>query len=51
MGVRVTINSDDPAYFGGYILENYIQCKNSLGFTFKDLFQISKYSIEIFNLQ
>ena len=46
MGVRVTINSDDPAYFGGYILENYIQCKNSLGFTFKDLCQISKYSIE-----
>ncbi|KAB8039603.1 adenosine deaminase [Silvanigrella paludirubra] len=46
LGVRVTINSDDPAYFGGYILENYIQCKNSLGFTFKDLCKISKYSIE-----
>ncbi|KAM0605181.1 hypothetical protein ACHAP1_004794 [Verticillium nonalfalfae] len=22
-GVRFSINSDDPAYFGGYILENY----------------------------
>ncbi len=46
MGVRVTINSDDPAYFGGYILENYLQCKNSLGFSFHDICQISKYSIE-----
>ncbi|MFV9673631.1 MAG: adenosine deaminase, partial [Acidimicrobiia bacterium] len=23
-GVRVTINSDDPAYFGGYVLDNYV---------------------------
>lgn len=46
MGVRVTINSDDPAYFGGYILENYLQCKNSLGFTFGEICQIAKYSIE-----
>lgn len=46
MGIRVTINSDDPAYFGGYILENYLQCKNSLGFSFRDICQISKYSIE-----
>jgi adenosine deaminase len=22
-GVRVTVNSDDPAYFGGYVNENY----------------------------
>ncbi len=23
LGLRATINSDDPAYFGGYILDNY----------------------------
>ncbi len=23
-GLLVTVNSDDPAYFGGYINENYI---------------------------
>ncbi len=45
-GVKVTINSDDPAYFGGYLLENYKQCQKSLGFTFADLCQISKNSIE-----
>jgi adenosine deaminase len=22
-GLRVTVNSDDPAYFGGYVNENY----------------------------
>jgi hypothetical protein len=25
-GLCVTVNSDDPAYFGGYILENYLRC-------------------------
>src|SRR4029079_7357045 len=23
-GVRVTVNSDDPAYFGGYVADNYL---------------------------
>ena len=23
LGLRATVNSDDPAYFGGYIAENY----------------------------
>jgi adenosine deaminase len=30
-GVRVTINSDDPAYFGGYLLDNYLQTFAALG--------------------
>ncbi len=29
-GVCVTINSDDPAYFGGYLLENYLQTFEAL---------------------
>ncbi len=24
-GLKVTINSDDPAYFGGYLLQNYVE--------------------------
>ena len=23
-GVPVTVNSDDPAYFGGYLVDNYL---------------------------
>lgn len=29
-GLRVTVNSDDPAYFGGYINENFIQMFEAL---------------------
>ena len=30
-GLRVTVNSDDPAYFGGYINENYSAVQQALG--------------------
>ncbi|MDN4614880.1 adenosine deaminase [Leifsonia sp. F6_8S_P_1B] len=32
-GVAVTINSDDPAYFGGYIADNFIAVRDTLGLT------------------
>lgn len=43
-GLCVTINSDDPAYFGGYINDNYWACVESLGFTADDLVQVAKNS-------
>jgi adenosine deaminase len=30
-GVRVTVNSDDPAYFGGYVADNYLALAAGLG--------------------
>ena len=30
-GVKVTINSDDPAYFGGYMLDNFTAVRDALG--------------------
>jgi len=30
-GLCVTVNSDDPAYFGGYVLDNYLACAAALG--------------------
>jgi len=30
-GVKVTVNSDDPPYFGGYVGENYRACETALG--------------------
>ncbi len=30
-GLKVTVNSDDPAYFGGYLNENFIQTWRALG--------------------
>ena len=32
-GVRVTVNSDDPSYFGGYINDNYIAIADAVGLT------------------
>jgi adenosine deaminase len=32
-GVKVTVNSDDPAYFGGYVTENFVALHESLGMT------------------
>lgn len=30
-GLMVTINSDDPAYFGGYVVDNYLAAQRALG--------------------
>jgi adenosine deaminase len=36
-GVAVTINSDDPAYFGGYIADNYRAIADATELTFEEL--------------
>lgn len=41
LGVRVTINSDDPAYFGGYMNENFFATQEGLNLSQQDLYQIS----------
>jgi adenosine deaminase len=45
-GLRVTVNSDDPAYFGGYVLENYLAVQEALGLTRADLATLARNSIE-----
>jgi len=44
-GLRVTINSDDPAYFGGYMQENVAQTQAALNLSPQDLYAISKNAI------
>jgi adenine deaminase len=36
-GLHVTINSDDPPYFDGYVSENMIECQHALGLTADDI--------------
>lgn len=43
-GLCVTINSDDPAYFGGYIEENYRALQEALGLTREQLTQAARNS-------
>jgi adenosine deaminase len=45
-GVRVTINSDDPAYFGGYVLDNYVATAEALNLSRDDLVTLARNSIE-----
>ena len=44
--ICVTINSDDPAYFGGYVAENYQAAQTALDLTTKELYQIAKNSFQ-----
>lgn len=45
-GVKVTLNSDDPAYFGGYIADNYRALERDAGIALKDLATMARNSIE-----
>ncbi|WP_405207669.1 adenosine deaminase [Aquimarina sp. LLG6339-5] len=42
----VTVNSDDPAYFGGYINENYIGIANALNLSKKQIADLVKNSFK-----
>jgi adenine deaminase len=42
--LMVTINSDDPAYFGGYINENYIAVAKALDLSKEEIYKIAKNS-------
>jgi len=43
-GLCVTINSDDPAYFGGYINENYIEAADALDLDRNDIIRLAQNS-------
>ncbi len=43
-GLMVTLNSDDPSYFGGYVNENYLQTAEALHLSRKDIFTLAKNS-------
>lgn len=45
-GLAVTINSDDPAYFGGYAADNYIAAQAALGLDLDDLHRLAANSFD-----
>ena len=45
-GIVATLNSDDPAYFGGYVNENFTQTFNALGLTAQHAWQLASNSFE-----
>ncbi len=46
LGLKVTINSDDPAYFGGQVNQNYIEIQKALNLSKQDLYELAKNSFQ-----
>ena len=44
-GVLVTVNSDDPAYFGGYVGDNYLSIATALDLSREDLVGLARNSV------
>ncbi len=47
LGIRVTVNSDDPAYFGGYVTDNLIALQQAAELGVPELLQLQRNAIEI----
>ena len=45
-GVRFSVNSDDPAYFGGYVLENFCAIQDAFGLTVDEWSIVTRGAIE-----
>lgn len=46
LGLKVTVNSDDPAYFGGQVNKNYLEIQKALDLNKRDLYQLAKNSFD-----
>jgi len=44
LGLKATINSDDPAYFGGYVNQNYVETAAAVGLTREDIITLARNS-------
>lgn len=45
-GLKVTVNSDDPAYFGGYMNENFVALHEDLGLDRQQAIRLARNSFE-----
>jgi adenosine deaminase len=45
-GLRVCLNSDDPAYFGGYITDNYLAVARTFALTAAEIVTIARNAID-----
>jgi adenosine deaminase len=47
LGLMATVNSDDPAYFGGYMNENYLDVAKALNLSRNDIVTLAGNSIKV----
>jgi adenosine deaminase len=50
-GLCITVNSDDPAYFGGYLLENFLSIQEALDLSEAEIASLARNSFEASFLQ
>lgn len=46
LDLRVTINSDDPSYFGGYMNANFLAAQRALGLEREDIYRLVRNSFQ-----
>ncbi|MEO1250750.1 MAG: adenosine deaminase [Pseudomonadota bacterium] len=46
LGLKATVNSDDPSYFGGYLMDNFTAVIEALDLTAEDIRALAKNSFE-----
>ena len=46
-GLRVTLNSDDPAYFPGYVADNFLRVHDEVGLSAEEVVRLVRNSFEI----
>lgn len=46
LGLKATVNSDDPAYFGGYLADNYLRTAQALDLTRAEIITLARNSFE-----
>ncbi|MCI2417961.1 adenosine deaminase [Saccharopolyspora sp. K220] len=47
LGMRVTVNSDDPAYFNGYVTENLLALSEAITISPQDVLQLERNAFEV----
>lgn len=47
LDLRVTINSDDPSYFGGYMNANFLAAQRALGLEREDIYRLVRKSFQV----
>jgi adenosine deaminase len=45
-GLHVTVNSDDPPYFDGYVTENFLACRDALGLSVSEIVHLVRNGLE-----
>ncbi|MGD9590967.1 MAG: adenosine deaminase, partial [Candidatus Berkiella sp.] len=46
LGLCITINSDDAAYFGGYVVDNFLAAQRELNLKAQDIVTLAQNSIK-----